>query len=314
MGSVDFDLLVLGRGMARDGTNARDLRRGGRGMVRDQAGESLSKLQQWAHERMNPDDCARLDELVQSVMKDHRNMVDKREQKALTEFLQKRGFSPGDIERARDLIVADAEMPNVGRGQQGLEIGPAQWWETRGRDADPPPQHEVETTRDDYDEEGYPAGRAPPHGPFDEPEAWEREGMEPREPRDVPMGLDPPKAQDDDDEWIGSNRPPPRRAPPREEPEDSEEDRQLKNILARFSRLDSGQIERAVELQRAGRLKQPRESSGSLDEPPDFPGKPRPGSTMVEMAGDRALSSFERMYPGAPPPTCRSPRSSVFVR
>jgi hypothetical protein len=300
VGSVDFDLLVVGRGMARD---AGEMRRGGRSMSRDQSGQSLSKLQTWARERMSPDDCAMLDEMIGSVMKDHQRTLDQREQKNLTEFLRKRGFSDGEIERARDLIVADVEIPTVERGQQGGEYGPEAWWTTRGRDrrardADPPPQHEVETTD---------AEHSPPHGPYDMPGEEEEEPME---PCDVPQGLafDPPvsraqqqlmcaaaRGQSTSGVWEGSNRPPSRRAS-FEEPEDTEEDRKLKAILSRFSNLNAAGIRRALELTREARRKQSAETSGSLDEPPDFPGKPRPGGGMV---GDRALPSFESLFPEA---------------
>jgi hypothetical protein len=208
-------------------------------------------------------------------------------------------LSPGDIERARDLIVHDAAVESVEAGQMGGEYGPRTWRDSRGRDAE----------------------HSPPHGPYDMPgeeeEEQQRKAMfaarEGRSTLGIPreVGEEFVGKAEDDDEWEGSNRPPSRRAP-FPEPEDSEEDRKLKNILARFSRLDSGQIERAVELQRAGRLKQPRESSGSLDEPPDFPGKPRPGGSMVEMAGDAAITELQQLMAKMPPSTGASRWTRTF--
>jgi hypothetical protein len=368
VGSIDYSLLVLGRGMARD---AGEMRRGGRGMTRDQG--AFSELENLLRERLGPEEAQKAQSLVARMLKEKDAQRQKHEQEELCDFLRRHhDFDDADLEKVRSLVVTDAEMPSVERGQQGHEIGPEAWWTTRGRDrrgrdADPPPQHEVETTD---------AWHSPPHGEFDMPGEEEEEPME---PRDVPRGLalDPPvseaqrramyaaregrstlgipkevgehfvgRARDDEDdydaeeeddklramlsrhideghpgfgraldlarraldrhrqkrraigdaeEWRGSARPTPRRAP-FEEPPDSETDRELKKVLSRFSNLSEAGIKRALELTREARRRQPAATSGSLDEPPPFKGMPEPGGGM---AGDRALPSFQDMFPEA---------------
>lgn len=327
LGSIDFDLLVLGRGMARD---TREMRIGGRGMTRDQS--AFSELEALLRERLGPDEAQKAYALVQRMLKEKDSERRRHEQAELCDFLKRHhDLDDRDLQRVRELVVHDAEMPSVERGQQGHEIGPEAWWTTRGRD------------RDAVDPNVGVSGRAPPWGPYDQPDEEQEEGMEPHERRDVPMGLDPPVSEAQrramfaaregrstlgipksvgehfvgkahDDEWKGSNRPPLRRAPPREEPEDSEEDRKIKAFLSRFSQFDEDDIERALELAREARKKQPRETSGSTDQggPIPFRGMPEPGGKMVEMAGD-AARSFAEMYPGAPPRMTRT-NTKVFVR
>jgi hypothetical protein len=246
VGSVDFDVVVFGKGMGCDGRTGRDLKFGGR----------------------------------------------------------------------------DGEMPTVERGQQGHEVGPETWETTRGRDrrgrdADPTPQREVETTDGDYNEEGYPSGRAPPHGPFDMPGEEQEEGMEPCERRDVPLGLDPPVSEAQRRAaWaavgghsnLGISPEAGKKILGKAEDDDEEQDRELRALLLRHLDEDDERFEHAFALARRALRR------GNQGGPIPFKGMPEgfTGKRDAPLAGD-AARSFADMYPGAPPPRTLT-GTKVFVR
>jgi hypothetical protein len=98
-----------------------------------------------------------------------------------------------------------------------------------------------------------------------------------------------------------------------EDDDAEEEDRKLRALLSRHLDADGPGFERAFDLaRRALDRYRRRRAAGGADQPPPFKGMPEPGGTML---GDRALQSFEQMYPEAAkmkPRTLTNTR--VFVR
>jgi hypothetical protein len=245
-------------------------------MARDENGEARTELAAWARENMSPEECAKLEELIDAILADHEAERERREQPRLTKHLQrKHGLSDGEVERVRDLII--------GRDQSGRA----------------PPFGEHDTPL--FKQQGGSAMALDP--PVSERQSRAMHAAaEGRSTLGIPQSVGKEFVGEDD--WVGSaERPAPRRAPPLEEPEDDEATKRIKNYLSLFSHLlTPADIEHALQLTAAARKRQPKSSSGSMV-----------GDAARRRNSNREVRSFAERFPGAPEPFAPVSTTRVFV-
>jgi hypothetical protein len=251
----------------------------GRGMARDQNGEARTELTAWARENMNPEDAARLEELIAAILEDHEAERERREQPRLTKHLQrKHGLSDTEVERVRDLIIGGDQ---TGRAPP---FGP----------------HDVPSRM----KNGSAMALDPPVS-----ERQSRAMHAAAEGRST-LGIPQEVGREFVGDWEGSSeRPIGKRAPPTaaEEPEDTDAStRAIKNYLSLFSHLlTPADIEHALQLTAAARKRQPKESSGSMV-----------GDSARRRNSDRVMRSFSERFPEVARVAAFAPVSGtrVFVR